>query len=110
MDASALNQRQALARFSSQNLKPSNSKTEQERYLANLHRRIGYSQPAMARPGLRHQELLAASTQGEKILIVDDLRDMRRFVGRALSDRGYRVFQAGNGEQGIEVARKISRT
>ena len=52
------------------------------------------------------EELVAASTQGEKILIVDDLRDMRRFVGRALSDRGYRVFQAGNGEQGIEVARK----
>ena len=51
------------------------------------------------------EALLQESSNGEVILIVDDLTDMRRFVGQALSARGYRVLQAANGEQGLEVAR-----
>jgi len=52
------------------------------------------------------EALLASGSEGQLVLIVDDLADMRRFVGQALSNRGYRVLQAANGEQGIAVTRE----
>ena len=40
---------------------------------------------------------------GELILVVDDLEDMRNLIARSLSQKGYRVLKAANGEQGYQV-------
>jgi putative two-component system response regulator len=42
---------------------------------------------------------------GEVLLVVDDDRDARRSVGRALSKLGYHVLQASGPEEALEIAR-----
>jgi DNA-binding response OmpR family regulator len=42
-----------------------------------------------------------------KILIVDDDSTIRRFLSTLLSDRGYEVHEAEDGEQGIRLAGSI---
>ena len=37
------------------------------------------------------------------ILVVDDLKDMRDLIAKALSKQGYRVLKAANGAHGLEV-------
>lgn len=39
------------------------------------------------------------------VLIVDDSRAIRQILGRSLLAAGYRVLQAGNGREGVDVAR-----
>ena len=41
--------------------------------------------------------------QGQLVLVVDDLQDMRNLIGSALKKRGYRVLKAANGAQGYDV-------
>lgn len=38
------------------------------------------------------------------VLVVEDVEDVRYFMRLELEERGYRVFEADNGEQAIEVA------
>ena len=38
-----------------------------------------------------------------RALIVDDSRAMRRIVGRILSDAGFEILEAGDGQQAIDV-------
>ncbi|MBQ47533.1 MAG: hypothetical protein CMP10_08690, partial [Zetaproteobacteria bacterium] len=45
--------------------------------------------------------------QGELILVVDDLADMRQMIIQALKKRNYRVAEAANGLKAIELARKL---
>src|SRR2546427_11120824 len=42
-----------------------------------------------------------------KILIVDDDSTIRRFLATLLSDRGYEVHEAEDGEQGFKLAGSI---
>lgn len=42
--------------------------------------------------------------EGMSILVVDDEDDLRRLLCRALRQDGYRVFEAGNGEDALDVA------
>ncbi len=41
---------------------------------------------------------------GKKILVVDDMEDSRRLVGKVLRLRGYEVVGAGTGEDAISMA------
>jgi two-component system response regulator ResD len=43
----------------------------------------------------------------QKILIIDDEADLRRFVRLRLSRAGYRVFEASNGIEGLEQFYKV---
>lgn len=45
-------------------------------------------------------------TEGLKILVVDDERDIREGVERILTRMGYRVFTAGRGEEALAVLEK----
>jgi len=42
----------------------------------------------------------------KKLLLVDDEEGIRKVLGIALSDAGYRVFTAKNGEEALEIFRK----
>jgi len=42
---------------------------------------------------------------GKKILVVDDIEDNRRLVGKVLGLRGYEVIGAGTGEDAINMAK-----
>jgi DNA-binding response OmpR family regulator len=42
------------------------------------------------------------SGDGEVILVVDDLQDMRRFISKIVSSHGYRIITAINGEDALE--------
>jgi DNA-binding response OmpR family regulator len=44
---------------------------------------------------------------GQKILVVDDEADLRRFVKLRLSRAGYKVFEASNGVEGLEQLYKV---
>ena len=46
---------------------------------------------------------LESEGKGQRVLVVDDLEDMRNLIGDALKKRGYRVLKAANGAQGYEV-------
>jgi len=41
---------------------------------------------------------------GKKILVVDDIKDSRRLVGKVLGHHGYEVIEAGTGEDAINMA------
>ena len=47
------------------------------------------------------------ATEGIKVLLVDDSPTVRRLGELILSQQGYSVFTAEDGEQGLEMARKI---
>jgi len=47
------------------------------------------------------------SQLGQKILVVDDEADLRRFVKLRLSRAGYNVFEASNGIEGLEQLYKV---
>ena len=47
------------------------------------------------------------ATEGIKVLLVDDSPTVRRLGELILSQQGYRVFTAEDGEQGLEMANKI---
>ena len=42
-----------------------------------------------------------------KILLVEDEDAIRKFVKINLEREGYQVFEAANGEDGIELAKKL---
>jgi len=44
---------------------------------------------------------------GQKILVVDDEEDLRRFVKLRLSRAGYKVFEASNGTEGMKQFHKV---
>jgi two-component system OmpR family response regulator len=44
---------------------------------------------------------------GQKILVIDDEADLRRFVRLRLSRSGYQVFEASNGIEGLEQLYKV---
>jgi two-component system OmpR family response regulator len=44
---------------------------------------------------------------GQKILVIDDEADLRRFVKLRLSRAGYEVFEASNGIEGLEQLYKV---
>jgi CheY-like chemotaxis protein len=46
----------------------------------------------------------------QNILVVDDEAVARRFMERALSEAGYRVMLANDGEQALELLRMTRRT
>lgn len=43
---------------------------------------------------------------GETILVVEDLAAVRRYVASVLKGYGYRIFEAANGEEAIELCRR----
>jgi CheY-like chemotaxis protein len=43
---------------------------------------------------------------GETILIIEDEDDIRTFASRVLEFEGYRVLQAGDGDEGLRLARQ----
>lgn len=47
------------------------------------------------------------STQKQKILIVDDEPDILELIEYNLKKEGYQVYLAGNGQEGISVAKKV---
>jgi DNA-binding response OmpR family regulator len=47
------------------------------------------------------------SQLGQKVLVVDDEADLRRFVKLRLSRAGYKVFEASNGIEGLEQLYKV---
>jgi len=47
------------------------------------------------------------SQVGQKVLVVDDETDLRRFVKLRLSKAGYKVFEASNGIEGLEQLYKV---
>lgn len=49
----------------------------------------------------------ALSQLGQKVLVVDDEADLRRFVKLRLSRAGYKVFEASNGIEGLEQLYKV---
>ncbi|MBI5688807.1 MAG: PAS domain S-box protein [Verrucomicrobia bacterium] len=50
-----------------------------------------------------------ARGRGEKVLLVDDEASIRHVLGRALSDAGYEVLVASNGDEALRQARASSR-
>ena len=48
---------------------------------------------------------MTASTKNTKLLLVDDEEGIRKVLGLALSDVGYEVFTAENGDQALEIFR-----
>jgi DNA-binding response OmpR family regulator len=47
------------------------------------------------------------SQLAQKILVIDDETELRRFVKLRLSRAGYKVFEAGNGIEGLEQLYKV---
>jgi two-component system cell cycle sensor histidine kinase/response regulator CckA len=47
-------------------------------------------------------------TGNERILLVEDEESVRMFSARALSTTGYEVFEAGSGEEALEVLEEIN--
>lgn len=47
-------------------------------------------------------------TGNERILLVEDEESVRAFSARALSATGYKVFEAGSGEEALEVLEEIN--
>ena len=43
----------------------------------------------------------------EKILIVDDEKDIRKLVGIYLKRQGYQILEAENGKQAIDLVREF---
>ncbi|MDD5288797.1 MAG: response regulator, partial [Dehalococcoidales bacterium] len=49
-----------------------------------------------------------SATGAEKtILVVDDEANIRRLIGHELTSRGYKVIEAANGKEAIDMARKL---
>ncbi len=44
----------------------------------------------------------------QKILVVDDERDIVELISYSLTKEGYQVYQAYNGKEGIEVAKQVN--
>ncbi len=44
--------------------------------------------------------------RGSHVLVVDDNRDIRRILHRILSRQGYRLSEAADGDEGLELARR----
>jgi len=44
----------------------------------------------------------------QKILVVDDERDIVELISYSLTKEGYQVYQAANGKEGIEVAKQVN--
>ena len=40
---------------------------------------------------------------GSLIVVIDDLEDMRHLIGATLTERGYRVLKAANGEDTVSL-------
>ena len=49
------------------------------------------------------QVLSSAEPEGQVVLVVDDNEAFRYSVGRALSAHGYRVLEASNGDEALDV-------
>lgn len=49
---------------------------------------------------------MITSNSDETVLLVDDSRAIRRILGSTLVQAGYRVVEAGDGEEGLAVARQ----
>lgn len=56
--------------------------------------------------GPRDEGAEAVDDGAPRVLVVDDLHDMRDLLRRALAERGYRVITAVDGAQGLELARR----
>ena len=52
-----------------------------------------------------HHEL--NSTRPQTVLVVDNLADVRGLIGILLTRRGYRVAEAGGGEEAVAEARRV---
>ncbi|MCK5609598.1 response regulator, partial [Candidatus Pacearchaeota archaeon] len=44
----------------------------------------------------------------QKILLVDDEEGIRKVLGISLTDSGYKVFTAENGEEALQIFRKVN--
>jgi two-component system cell cycle sensor histidine kinase/response regulator CckA len=64
----------------------------------------GISQPQPPALDGRTFEVDSGACQTMSILLVDDEEDLRRLLCRALRQDGYRVFEAGSGEDALSVA------
>jgi two-component system, cell cycle sensor histidine kinase and response regulator CckA len=57
----------------------------------------------------REARLQSGYSMSQNILVVDDEAIARRFMERALAERGYRVMLANDGEQALDVLRMTRR-
>ena len=48
------------------------------------------------------------SNEAKRILVVDDSPTVRRLIELILSQQGYKIYTAEDGDKGLEVAREIS--
>jgi two-component system, cell cycle response regulator DivK len=56
-------------------------------------------------PHLKHEDFLMSDNRQRTIMVVEDFEDNRFMMRRLLEMSGYRVVEAVNGEQAVEVAR-----
>ena len=47
---------------------------------------------------------------GETILVVDDEKEIRKLITIYLKNEGYEVLQAGDGEEGLRILKKMKCT
>jgi two-component system, cell cycle sensor histidine kinase and response regulator CckA len=57
----------------------------------------------------REARLQSGYSMSQNILVVDDEAIARRFMERALAERGYRVMLANDGEQALDMLRMTRR-
>ena len=53
-----------------------------------------------------NSEVEAVLGTSATVLVVDDLKDMRELIAKALSQQNYRVLKAANGQHGLEMIQK----
>ena len=62
--------------------------------------------PATGQPaGSAEDVLLGSQTTSARILLADDNADMREYVGRLITEQGWKIETAGDGEQALASAR-----
>jgi len=59
-------------------------------------------------PGDEIAEVESVAKGGDTILVVDDEAHIRRFLRHELTERGYRVIEAGNGMEAMDMVKKYS--
>lgn len=65
-------------------------------YFPRAYREVDRSEPKAPAEAIRGQ--------GERVLVVEDDHDVRKFVSESLMELGYQVTQASSGEQAMEVS------
>ncbi len=60
--------------------------------------------PSPAMPYIEEQPAAMTDEETLSVLIVDDNADMRSFIGTIMHQQGYHIYEAANGQEGIDIA------